>query len=124
MHAHRLDPATVTIDPRLDRGLRQLLLIGVAAVLLLPSARGYSTWLGWMPLWLLGMPLAGWWALHRFRLPRWPQALRLRSGLRGRQSGRVQAGRRNPAPRIRFARAGSAEQVLHTHGASSARRMR
>lgn len=105
MHVHRLDPRTVAVDPRLDRGLRRLVLIGLAAMLLLPAARGYSTWLGWMPLWLLGMPLAGWWALHRFRLPRWPQALRAPSGLRRRQSGIAQARRRSPAPRIGFARA-------------------
>jgi hypothetical protein len=57
-------------DPRLDRILRRLIGWGVLAVLLLPAARGTSAWLGWMPLWLVAMPLASWWALHRFRLPR------------------------------------------------------
>ena len=106
MSIRRLDPHPIAIDPRLDRGLRRLVLIGLTAVLLLPAARGYSGWLGWMPLWLLGMPLAGWWALHRFRLPRWPQPLRPAPGLRRGRPGPVQARRRGPAAvRIGFARA-------------------
>jgi len=42
-------------------------------VLVWPAARGSSTWLGWMPLWVLGMPLVAWWSLLRFPLPRWPR---------------------------------------------------
>ena len=106
MPIRRLDPHTIAIDSRLDCGLRRLVLIGLTAVLLLPAARGYNVWLGWMPLWLLGMPLAGWWALHRFRLPRWPQPLRPAPGLRGRRPGIALARRRGPAAvRIGFARA-------------------
>jgi hypothetical protein len=45
--------------------------VGLALVAVLPAARGHSEWLGWMPLWLVGMPLAAWWAMHRFRLPSW-----------------------------------------------------
>lgn len=60
---------TPAVDPRLDAAMRQAALIGLIAVLALPAARGYNAWLGWMPLWLLGMPLTAWWALHRFRLP-------------------------------------------------------
>lgn len=56
--------------PTLDRALRRAVLTGLALVLLLPMARGQIPWLGWAPLWLVGMPLAAWWALHRFRLPR------------------------------------------------------
>jgi len=58
------------IDLRLDSALRQIALIGLVAVLAIPAARGTSAWLGWMPLYLLAMPLTAWWALHRFRLPR------------------------------------------------------
>lgn len=58
--------------PRLDRWLRRAVLVGLALVLLFPLARGQIPWLGWAPLWLVGMPLAAWWALHRFRLP-WPR---------------------------------------------------
>lgn len=60
-------------DPRLERALRRAVAVGLALVLLFPFARGQLPWLGWAPLWLLGMPLAAWWALHRFRLPRWPR---------------------------------------------------
>lgn len=66
---------TAGIDPRLDHALKQIVLIGLIAVLALPAARGYNAWLGWMPLWLLGMPLSAWWALHRFRLPRGATAM-------------------------------------------------
>ena len=61
--------ASTTVDPQLERSLRVALALGVALVLLLPVARGYSEWLGWMPLWLVGMPGVALWALHRFRLP-------------------------------------------------------
>lgn len=66
-------PATERIieraDPRLLRGVRQLALAGLALVLVWPAARGSSAWLGWLPMWLIGMPLAAWWALLRFPLP-------------------------------------------------------
>lgn len=53
-HATPPSPAT--------RFLRQALLglafVGLVAVLSLPAARGTGP-VGWMPMWLLGMPLAG-----------------------------------------------------------------
>ena len=58
-----------TADPRLLRGVRNAAITGLALVLLFPAARGHGDWLGWMPLWLVGMPLVAWWSLHRFRLP-------------------------------------------------------
>ncbi|MDR6842711.1 hypothetical protein [Pseudoxanthomonas sacheonensis] len=61
--------AAVTADPQLERTLRLLLLTGLALVLLLPAARGQSDWLGWLPMWLVGMPAVALWSLHRFRLP-------------------------------------------------------
>ncbi|HYM85636.1 MAG TPA: hypothetical protein VET30_02760 [Pseudoxanthomonas sp.] len=61
--------AAVLADPQLERALRLMLLTGLALVLLLPAARGQSDWLGWMPLWLVGMPAVALWSLHRFRLP-------------------------------------------------------
>lgn len=79
------------VDPRLDHVLKQAVLIGLIAVLALPAARGHSAWLGWMPLWLLGMPLCAWWALHRFRLPRRPAAMAIRPV---RRRPRTQARRR------------------------------
>ncbi|MEL1262986.1 hypothetical protein [Pseudoxanthomonas putridarboris] len=89
-------------DPRLDRALRNAVLTGLVVVLLVPLARANTAWLGWLPLWLVGMPAAAWWALHRFRLPRWPGAGAAPAGRRrrGRGRGRAQARRRSrPAQR-------------------------
>ena len=71
-------PQVATIDPRLERFLRRTVLVGLLAVMLLPAARGSSALLGWLPLWLLAMPLSAWWALHRFALPRWPRPVGVR----------------------------------------------
>lgn len=57
-------------DPRVLRPVRQIALAGLALVLVWPAARGHSLWLGWLPLWLAGMPGMAWWALHGFPLPR------------------------------------------------------
>ncbi|GAB3063996.1 hypothetical protein [Stenotrophomonas tumulicola] len=88
--AHRNAP-----DARLLRAVRQLALAGLAVVLVWPAARGHSEWLGWLPLWLLGMPLAAWWSLLRFPFPRLHRR-------------RVQARRRRPravlTPAARVAR--------------------
>ena len=59
-------------DPRLALLLRRLVLAGALLVLAVPAARGASQWLGAWPLWLVAMPLSSLWALHGFRLPRWP----------------------------------------------------
>lgn len=82
-------------DAALDRVLRRAVLTGLVLVLLVPLARASTEALGWLPLWLVGMPAAAWWALHRFRLPaavrrirphwrrRPPQARRLRARATG-----------------------------------------
>lgn len=57
------------VHPQLERSLRLILGAGLALVLLLPAARGFSEWLGWWPMWLVGMPAVALWGLHRFRLP-------------------------------------------------------
>ncbi len=44
------------------------MLLALALVMLLPGARAYSAQLGWVPLWLLGLPAVAWWSLYRFRL--------------------------------------------------------
>lgn len=59
----------------LDNVLRHAVILGTLAVLLVPAARGSTALLGWLPLWLVGMPLAAWWSLRRFPLP--PLALHL-----------------------------------------------
>lgn len=87
-------------DPQLERLLRRVVAIGLALVLLFPLARGQIPWLGWAPLWLVGMPLAAWWALHRFRLPQWP-----RHREAGRRRSGPQARRRVRTPRAAWLRA-------------------
>ena len=89
--------AVPAADPRLERGLRTLLIAGLALVLLLPAARGHSEWLGWMPLWLVGMPAMAWWSLHRFRLPSRSQTARGSMSLPRRRRAGAQA-RRRPMP--------------------------
>lgn len=61
--------AAIAVDPRLEEVLRASVAVGVVLVLLWPGASGTHSTIGWMPLWLVGMPLAAWWAAHRFRLP-------------------------------------------------------
>ncbi|MCD7098341.1 hypothetical protein [Stenotrophomonas sp. MMGLT7] len=95
--ARPLAAAADTPDPRLVRGVRHALLFGIALLLVWPAARGYSQWLGWGPLWLLGMPLASWWALHRFRMPRPRLVARLRTWRRPRPQAR-RLPMRGPAP--------------------------
>lgn len=53
----------------LDATLRHAVILGTLAILLIPAARGSSEWFGWLPLWLVGMPLAAWWSLRGFPLP-------------------------------------------------------
>lgn len=74
----------------LERALRQLVLAGLVLSLLLPWR---SDGFGFTPLWLVGMPLAAWWALHRFRLPAWPgKALPRRRRPQARRLARSPAG--------------------------------
>ncbi|AKC80870.1 MULTISPECIES: hypothetical protein [Xanthomonas] len=90
-------------DPRVLRPVRQIALAGLALVLVWPAARGHSEWIGWLPLWLVGMPMLAWWSLHRFALPalvrpgarrgaprrRGPQAQRRRSTSRAATQARA-----------------------------------
>ncbi|WP_457805544.1 hypothetical protein [Stenotrophomonas maltophilia] len=84
--------------PRLLRSVRQVALAGLALVLVWPAARGSNAWLGWLPMWLVGMPLVTWWALLRFPAPRlsWLRLAR-RTGGQARRRGRgaVRGGRRS-----------------------------
>ncbi|MEN5156156.1 hypothetical protein [Stenotrophomonas muris] len=96
-------PATERVieraDPRLLRGVRQLALAGLALILVWPAARGSSAWLGWLPMWLVGMPLAAWWALLRFPLPHpsWRRRARRTGGQARRRPASAARGRRGPA---------------------------
>ena len=83
-------------DPRLLRSVRQLALAGLALVLVWPAARGSNAWLGWLPMWLAGMPSVAWWALLRFPLPRrsWLWLARRTGGQARRRSIAPARGRR------------------------------
>ena len=97
------DAATAGFDPRLVQCLLGALFLGAIAVLSLPAARAESAALGWMPLWLLGMPLASLAALVATRasgLLRLPRRRMLDSSpaMRRRRPGTVQARRRAVTP--------------------------
>lgn len=82
------------INPTLEGLLRHVIAIGAVLVVLLPAARGFSDTFGWLPLWLLAMPLSAWWALHRFRLPESVQSRAVMVPSRRRRPG-TQARRRS-----------------------------
>ena len=80
----------MTHREQLDAVLRHAVILGTLAILFIPAARGSTQWLGWLPLWLVGMPLAAWWSLRRFPLP----TLALRLPRRRRAQARRRRGHR------------------------------
>ena len=75
--------------PATDRWLLQALVAGLSASVLLPFAQAHTATFGWLPLWLVGMPLAAWWSLRGFPLPqmamaRMPRRRRAQALRRGR----------------------------------------
>ena len=89
-----------TAAPPLTAWLLGALFLGAIAMLSLPAARADSAVLGWMPMWLLGMPLASLVALSAARLHlRLPRRRMPDSSpaMRRRRPGTTQA-RRRPAP--------------------------
>ncbi|MGQ4660419.1 hypothetical protein [Lysobacter sp. F6437] len=90
--------AAEPIDPRLEDVLRYAIAIGATLLLLVPAARGSSETLGWLPLWLLAMPLSAWWAVHRFRLRAATADHRTHAATR-RRSGPQARRRVRPVPR-------------------------
>ena len=92
----RPTPAAAPLASPFEHPQRLALALCQVAVLLLPAGRGYSQALGWLPLWLVAMPLSAWWALHGFALPRWPAAA---SGVIVRRRRRGPQARRRRADR-------------------------
>ena len=90
--------AVEPIDHRLEAVLRYVIAIGVVLVLLLPGARGMHATIGWLPLWLVAMPMTACWALRRFARPVAGRAERP-AGARVRARMLAQARRRAPARR-------------------------
>ena len=60
------DPTPDALDIRatLDAVLRHGLAVAVVVLVLVPAARGHHEALGWLPMWLLGMPAVALWALR------------------------------------------------------------
>lgn len=56
------------MPPPIEQALLGVLALAVLALLIFPAARGVSEVLGWLPLWLPGLPGCAWAAL---RLRRW-----------------------------------------------------
>ena len=101
-HDADVDDAAV---PPLAAWLLGALFLGAIAMLSLPAARADSAALGWMPMWLLGMPLASLAALAAVRLHlRLPRRRMPDSSpaMRRRRPGTTQARRRAAAPRTRL----------------------
>lgn len=109
---HSPDIADVTasrVDPQIVSWLLGAVFLGVIAMLSLPAARGDSAALGWMPLWLVGMPLVSLATLLLVRAPgsrARAHAAGAASGARRRPRTHVQARRRRmPAPQQRWPQA-------------------
>ena len=54
----------MTHREQLDAVLRHAVILGTLAILFIPAARGSTQWLGWLPLWLVGLPLSAWLGWH------------------------------------------------------------
>lgn len=93
---HTPDRATAL----LDEAVRIALATGVLLVLLLPPARGMHDAVGWLPLWLVGMPAAAWWALRRRAASVSPTRAGHAASVPRRRAAGPQALRRSTRPRL------------------------
>jgi len=98
-------PGARAPSPLLDETLCTAAAVGPALVVLWPGARGISA-AGVLPMWLVGMPMLAWWALHGFALPaRRPMAVAVEgTGRPGNRRGPAQARRPRRAARRSEAR--------------------
>lgn len=86
-------------DPRLLQALSGALFLGVIAMLSLPAARAANVFVGWMPLWLLGMPLVALAAVCGARFARTARPIATAApSMRRRVDTGAQARRRGPTP--------------------------
>ena len=86
-----------------DDILRYAIAIGATLVLLLPAARGSHEALGWLPLWLLAMPLSGWLALRWSRRAVAPEVVPRSEAIPARRRRIGPQARRRPLPASRSA---------------------
>jgi hypothetical protein len=61
-----MSPSPAHAVSTIERAALALVLLGAVAMLSFPAARGVSESFGWLPLWLLGLPLSAW-AVARWR---------------------------------------------------------
>ena len=86
-------------DPRLLQALSGALFLGLITMLSLPAARAANVFVGWMPLWLLGMPLVALAAVCAARFARTARPIATETlSARRRAATGVQARRRGPTP--------------------------
>ena len=62
-------PDALGIRATLDAALRHGLAVAVVVLVLVPAARGHHEALGWLPMWLLGMPAVALWVLRGCPVP-------------------------------------------------------
>lgn len=56
-----------------ELALRRTLVFGLILVVAVPQVRVTTDWLGYLPMWLVGMPAVMLWALHGFAVPKTPR---------------------------------------------------
>ena len=90
----------VRADPIAMRRLSYVwLTLGTLALIFVPALRGYDSWIGWLPFWLIAAPLINLLALHPHRLAALSQQILV--GLRQRRQA---VSRRNQARPLRRTR--------------------
>jgi hypothetical protein len=52
--------------------------LGLLTLVMLPAARGFNEWIGWLPFWLLLAPASSLLVLHRSHIAQWLRARRAR----------------------------------------------
>ncbi len=59
--------------------------LGLLALLMLPAARGFNEWVGWLPFWLLLAPASSLMVLQRSRIGHWLHTQPVQPALRRRR---------------------------------------
>ncbi|QIK81027.1 hypothetical protein G7069_05095 [Lysobacter sp. HDW10] len=72
-----------------ELALRRTLVFGFILVVAVPQVRVTTDWLGYLPMWLVGMPAVMLWALHGFAVPKAPAPYVSAFGHRAPQAVRV-----------------------------------
>ena len=85
--------------PAIDRWLLQALVAGVSVSLLLPFAQVNTEAFGWLPIWLVGLPLSAWLGWHGLnKVGAMPASVAAVARSRRRIANASGRGRRNARP--------------------------